>query len=390
VLNRSLSHTGGFSNAGTFTVDDAHTYSLTSGVFTQTSGTTTVTNPQSTLSVPGGLNLAGGTLQGGGTVAGPVSGVGTVAPGVTPGGAAMLSMNGSYQPASPGTLSIDVNGATTPGSDYDQLAVSGAATLDGLLAINDPLFVPTPGQTFTIMTYGSHTGTFSSITGQRPAANPNLFYDVSYGPTSVVLTVETLPGAPTGVAAISGNGEATVSWSAPASSGGAPITAYTVTASPGGRHCVWSSGPLSCTVTGLTNGTAYTFTVTATNEAGTGPASTPSASVTPGVYSYTTKWSLAEGYRSLVSAAYFNETPEQLQKRAVLLVEYILLTSHPRPTPTSVTPPPLTGPVSWTTTWSNADIGFLRDVQAQYSLSPEAAQKFCTELLNYVLAINGH
>jgi hypothetical protein len=71
-----------------------------------------------------------------------------------------------------------------------------------------------------------------------------------------------------------------VSWTAPTSDGGAPITAYTVTASPGGATCS-TSGALSCTVTGLTNGTAYTFTVRATNSIGTGPASSPSAPVTP-------------------------------------------------------------------------------------------------------------
>ncbi len=64
-----------------------------------------------------------------------------------------------------------------------------------------------------------------------------------------------------------------VTWSVPSSTGGAPITSYTATAKSGGETCKWTSGPLTCTVTGLTNGTAYTFTVTATNANGTGAAS---------------------------------------------------------------------------------------------------------------------
>ncbi|MFM8612809.1 MAG: fibronectin type III domain-containing protein [Actinomycetota bacterium] len=89
------------------------------------------------------------------------------------------------------------------------------------------------------------------------------------------------PGAPTGVTGTAGNGQVEVSWSAPASTGGATIIAYTVTASPGGRSCSWTTGPLSCTVTGLTNETAYTFTVAAINAVGTGSASSASSAVTP-------------------------------------------------------------------------------------------------------------
>ena len=90
---------------------------------------------------------------------------------------------------------------------------------------------------------------------------------------------QTVPGAPTGVAAAAGDTQATVTFTAPASDGGSPITSYAVTSSPGSVTATGASSPI--TVTGLTNGTAYIFTVTATNAVGTGLASSPSNSVTP-------------------------------------------------------------------------------------------------------------
>jgi hypothetical protein len=92
-------------------------------------------------------------------------------------------------------------------------------------------------------------------------------------------TVPQAPGAPTGVTATAGNAQAIVKFAPPVSSGTSPITSYTVTSSPGGVTKTGTAGPI--TVTGLTNGKTYTFTVKAGNVVGFGPASSPSNSVTP-------------------------------------------------------------------------------------------------------------
>lgn len=87
--------------------------------------------------------------------------------------------------------------------------------------------------------------------------------------------VVTVPGAPGSVSAVPGARQAFVSWSAPSSDGGAPVSSYTVASSPGGAGCTATG--LFCIVTGLTAGTSYTFSVTATNSVG---ASTPATSST--------------------------------------------------------------------------------------------------------------
>jgi hypothetical protein len=97
-----------------------------------------------------------------------------------------------------------------------------------------------------------------------------------YGLAQLPLLV---PGSPTGVTAVPGDGYATVTWSAPAADGGSSVTQYTATSSPGGKTVTTSS--TSAVVTELTNGTSYTFTVAATNAIGTGSPSAPSNAVVP-------------------------------------------------------------------------------------------------------------
>ena len=91
----------------------------------------------------------------------------------------------------------------------------------------------------------------------------------------------TAPGAPKGVTAVARDGAATVSWVAPASSGGSDITDYTAVASGGNPHTTCTTALTTCGITGLTNGVAYTFTLRATNAVGQGSASAASAPVTP-------------------------------------------------------------------------------------------------------------
>ena len=120
--------------------------------------------------------------------------------------------------------------------------------------------------TLTNGTVYSFTVVATNGVGPGPASDP-----------SNSVTAAALPGKPTGVSALGGNASAPVSWTAPASNGGAAILTYTATSSPDGKTCTTPS--TGCTVSGLTNGTVYTFTVTATNSTGTGPASDPSPGV---------------------------------------------------------------------------------------------------------------
>jgi len=92
------------------------------------------------------------------------------------------------------------------------------------------------------------------------------------------------PDAPTSVTVRAGDTNALVRWIAPINTSGLLVTSYTATASSGGASCTSNSGtPVtpSCTINGLSNNTAYTFTVTATTADGTSVSSIASAAATP-------------------------------------------------------------------------------------------------------------
>jgi RHS repeat-associated protein len=110
----------------------------------------------------------------------------------------------------------------------------------------------------------------------------NAYGPRSSGSSGSVTPGATAPGVPRGVWATAGNAQATLSWSPPTTNGGAAITSYKVTPYVAGTPqtpSTFSASP--ATVTGLTNGTTYTFTVAATNSVGTGAASAQSLAVLP-------------------------------------------------------------------------------------------------------------
>jgi len=110
--------------------------------------------------------------------------------------------------------------------------------------------------------------------GSLAAAN----YSLAFTEGSLTIN-KTVPDAPTNVTATGGDGNATVSFIPPASNGGTAIFGYTVTSTPNEIVASGMASPIA--VTGLNNGVAYTFTVTATNSQGAGAISAPSNSITP-------------------------------------------------------------------------------------------------------------
>ena len=110
---------------------------------------------------PTPIYITGGTLSGSGIIQSDVVMGGTLSPGDSPG---VLTVQGNYTQLAGGTFFAELAGLT-PGTQYDQLLVSGAAALDGTLDVtllNG--FLVSLGDSFVLMTFGSETGQFSIST----------------------------------------------------------------------------------------------------------------------------------------------------------------------------------------------------------------------------------
>ncbi len=189
--------------------------------------------------------------------------------------------------SAPATATYDTNiTVTTPEAasiGSVNLVSLGTDTHQGDMAQH---FVPL---SFTVNS-GSLTVQTPANSALAPYGNYMLFIVNKKGVPSVSTPLNlsptpTAPAAPTGVSATGGEGSATVTWTAP-SPGTSPITSYTITPYIGSTAQTattigGSPPPNNATITGLKDGTTYTFTVTATNAVGNGPASEASNAVTP-------------------------------------------------------------------------------------------------------------
>lgn len=284
-----------FTAAGLAAHGDPAVYGLANNQLVLTGGTTTV--PTGTTLEACNLELNGGDLRLDGTLdmngcsppsvveSGTLSGTGTIT------GALTTTGSGTVEPGdagAPGTLHVDEEftdaGNLTivmdSSTDYGTIAAY-ADTLTGDVTMDPVSYTPAVGTTFTV-------ATGPDIVTGTPTLLPAGHYGGAVVPGySYVVTAEAKPGAPTITTATGGDQQATITFTAPGSTGGTPITGYTVTATDhtdsarGGETCSPTGDDLYCTVMGLTNGDHYTFTVVATNALGPGTASTASAVVIP-------------------------------------------------------------------------------------------------------------
>lgn len=161
---------------------------------------------------------------------------------------------------------------------FDEPAYTGGLAITGYTATSTPgaltaSIVGPSAAPITIPGLSNGTSYTFTVHATNSAGNGS-----ESDPTAAVVPAS-LPGAPTSVSASVSSGQTLVSFSPPSSDGGSPITSYVVTSSPGAITISGVSSPI--TMTGLTNGVSYTFTVSAVTDSGTGPASTASNAVTP-------------------------------------------------------------------------------------------------------------
>ena len=195
-------------------------------------------------------------------------------------------------PDAPTIGTATTTGSTTATVSYTAPAFNGGTAITSYTATSSP-----GGLTGTLSQAGSGTITVTGLTTGTAytftvKAN-NVVGSSAASAASNSITTWAVPGAPTiGTASFNTvTATASVPFTAPASNGGQTITSYTAVSSPGGITGTLSqAGSGTISVTGLTNYTAYTFTVYATNSIGNGPSSAASNSITPKPNTYSADW----------------------------------------------------------------------------------------------------
>jgi hypothetical protein len=193
-INGGTANTNTLSNSGTVNISGSTALNVTGtgSKYIQTAGTTT-DDGSLTLPSSGTLSLNGGSLFGKGTITGAVTSSGTITPGDSSSNTGILTDKGAYTQNSAAVLDIDIGG-TIAGTQFDQLTISGAASLNGALNVAEINgFTPTVGQTFDIMNFASKGGIFSSCNGHSGGTtcsiNSTEHFVVEYNATNVMLQV---------------------------------------------------------------------------------------------------------------------------------------------------------------------------------------------------------
>ena len=172
-----LTISGGLTNSGTVLIGPGADLSV-GGNYIQTAGATQLDSGQ--LTAIGLVDLEGGVLGGTGTVNANVLNNAEVDAG-QPGSPGLLTILGDYTQTAGGVLVVEIGGPNT-GTDFDQINVTGQATLDGTLTVNlTGGFVPNSGDSFQVLTFGSGTGVFATVNGDGP------LFAASYDPVDVIL-----------------------------------------------------------------------------------------------------------------------------------------------------------------------------------------------------------
>lgn len=176
-----------FNNSGTVTLSSG-TMRFGDPGYTQTGGSTMLNGGALASTTSAILNLNGGKLTGRGTITASVQNGALIDPGTTTPGEGLLTIAGNYTQTSAGMLRVDIKG-TTPGVTYDQLSVSGTASLNGTLDIMTARgFKPTPSDQFIVVTAQTRTGTFATLLHYKISLH--LQYYAQYTPTTAILKVK--------------------------------------------------------------------------------------------------------------------------------------------------------------------------------------------------------